>query len=97
MEMEEHFLGDDIPIRFDVLIDGKPAYLSSAGVDIYDPKGRYIMAGPAKCRNGEVRFVLDGDKIEKVGIYTAIFKVTIKWFGEQSHLVKFKVKELRKR
>ena len=96
MKMEEHYLGDDIPIRFDVLIDGKPAYVSSAGVDIYNPKSQYVAAGPCKVSHGEVRFVLKGEEVETVGIYTAIFKVEIKWFGEQSHLVKFRVKRLRK-
>lgn len=95
MKMEEHPIGSDIPIKFDVWVSGKPGVATSAGADIYDPDSRYIAAGPAKTRNSEVSFVLDGDKIEKVGIHTAIFKVTVRGVGETEHVVKFKVKKAR--
>lgn len=91
MKMEEHYLGDDIPVRFDVSVDGKPVTPTSTTTNVYDPQSRYIATGPAKCANNEVRYILAADKVETTGIYTFIFKVSIRGMGDKSHVVKVKV------
>lgn len=90
-KLEDHYIGDDVPLRFDAFVDGEPTTPLDADADIYGPDKRYIATGPAKCSKGAVLFVVDGDKIERTGIHTAIFNVRLRDMGEQHHIVKFKI------
>ncbi len=92
--MAEYYQYRDAVIRFDVFKDGDDVTPGSASVLIYDPDKEYLGKDTAKIVGNEVRYVLKGDKVEKVGKYTFIFKVGIKQLGDYTHIVKVNVQKL---
>ena len=92
--MTEYYQNRDVVIRFDVFEDGDDVTPVSASVLIYGPDKEYIGKDPAKIEGSEVRFILKGKKVEKVGEYTFIFRVTIRKLGDYTHIVKVKVQKL---
>lgn len=92
--MSEYYQYRDVVIRFDVFKDGDDVTPVNASVLIYDPDKEYIGKEPARIEGSEVRFILKGKKVEKVGEYTFIFKVSIRKLGDYTHIVKVKVQKL---
>ena len=91
--MEEFYQNQDIVVRFTVLKDGKPVSASSAKVPVYGPDRQFIGYGETSISGSEVRGLLKAEHVEKVGKYIFMFKVKIRNFGEQPHVVEVKVKK----
>ena len=89
--MENHYIYNDIPVRFDVFLDGKSTDPTFAVANVYDPKSNFIATGPAKHSGGEVKFIIPGEKVIMIGIYTTVFKIGMRGMGEKEHLVKVRV------
>ena len=92
--MAEYYQYSDIVIRFDVFQDGDDVTPSRASVLIYDPDKEYLGKDTAQIKGNEVRYILKGNKVEKVGKYTFIFKVGIKQLGDYTHIVWVNVQKL---
>lgn len=92
--MTEYYQYSDIVIRFDVFKDGDDTTPSSASVLIYDPDKEYLGKDTAKIVGNEVRYILKGNKVEKIKNYTFVFKVRIKELGDYTHIVKVSVQKL---
>ena len=92
--MTEYYEHSDIVIRFDVFKDGEEYTPSRAFVLIYDPDSEYLNDDAATIEGNEVRYILGGDRVEKTGDYTFIFKVRIDQLGNYTHVVKADVQEL---
>ena len=92
--MTEYYQNRDAVVRFDVFVDGDPVTPISASVLSYDPDKEYISKDGASIKGSEVRYILKGNKVEKVGKYTFIFKVKIRELGDYTHVVNAEVKKL---
>jgi len=90
----ENYQFQDIVIRFDVFKDGESATPLQAKVIAYDPDKEYILTDFALIKGNEVRYVLDGREVTKIGKYTFVFKARIRELGDYTHIVKMDVKEL---
>jgi len=92
--MAEFYESQDIPIRFDVFKDGQNTTPGFASVVVYDPDKEYILKENAKVSGSEVRYVLKGKNVEKIGKYIFVFKVRVKELGDYTHIVEAKVQKL---
>ena len=92
--MSEYYQSRDVVIRFDVFKDGDPVTPISASVLTYDPDKEFLGKDTAKIEGNEVRYVLKGKRVEKVGKYTQIYKIAIRKLGDYTHVVVFTVKKL---
>ena len=92
--MTEYYQYRDVTIRFDVFKDGADVTPGNASVLIYDPDKAYLGKDTAKIMGNEVRFILKGNKVEKVGSYYFIFNVKIKQLGDYTHRVKVNTQKL---
>ena len=92
--MSEYYQNRDVVIRFDVFKDGDEVTPIKSSVLIYDPDKAYIKKDTAKIKGSEVRYILKGNKVEKIGKYTFIFKVAIRELGDYTHIVKVNVEKL---
>lgn len=92
--MAEYYQHRDIIIRFDVFEDGDEITPRKASVLIYDPDKDYIGQDFATIKGSEVRYILVGKKVKKIGIYSFVFKVRVRGLGDYTHVVKVTTKKL---
>lgn len=92
--MEEFYTGKDVITRFDVFEDGKDVTPRSGYVIAYDPDSVYIARDNVEIIGSEIRHVLEGSLVNKVGTYSLIFTINISGLGEYTHVVKQYVKSL---
>lgn len=92
--MERHYVGNDVPIKFDVLVDGKLKDPESVTVSVYGPDSQPLIFGSPTIGDGEVSYVVPHEEIIKEGEYTLIFTLWLRNIGEKSHVVKFKAEPL---
>ncbi len=92
--MDEYYQHSDIVIRFDVFKDGKKSTPISALVHIYIPDKDYLGTDKATVDGNEVRYILKGVHVERVGEYIFVCKVRIKELGVYTHIVNVDVKKL---
>jgi len=92
--MTEYYQNRDVVIRFDVFEDGDAVRPINASVLIYVPGPEYLGEDTAEIEGNEVRYILNGDNVERIGDYTFIFKVRIKELGDYTHIVKVDVQKL---
>lgn len=92
--MAEYYQNRDVVNRFDVFEDGDPVTPISASVLTYAPDKEFLGKDTAKINGNEVYYVLKGKKVEQVGKYTQIYKVTIRKLGDYTHVLNFTVKKL---
>ena len=92
--MEEFYKGKDIIVRFDCFEDGKDVTPAGGYVEIYDPDRKYIKADNVEIIDSEVRYVLEGELVEKAGIYSFVFNISIRGLGDYPHVTQVEVKDL---
>ena len=85
---DEYYQHSDIVIRFDVFKDGGKEIPSDAWVLVYDPDKEYLKKDKATIKGNEVRYILKGKDVEKIGKYTFVFRVRIRQLGNYTHIVK---------
>lgn len=93
MKKQTYYKHNDIPVEFDVLVNGRPAKPISVTVDIYDPE-RFIATKMATVKGTGVFYLLKKEVVDKVGEYTLVFNCHVRNYGTQSHEVKLKVDKL---
>ena len=92
--MAKYYQYRDITIRFDVFKDGKKVTPGNASVLVYDPDKEYLGKESARVVGNEVRYVLRGKEVVKIGKYTFVFKVRIRQLGDYTHIVEVDVQKL---
>ena len=92
--MTEFYKGKDIITRFDVFEDGKEKSPEGGYVVIYDPDNEYIARDNIEIIGSEVRHILEGQYVNKVGTYTFVFTMRMRGLGEYTHVVKAYVESL---
>lgn len=92
--MSEYYQHRDVVIRFDVFKDGDEITPGRASVLTYDPDKVYLGKDTAQIKGSEVRHILKGNKVEKIGKYTFVFNVRIKQLGDYTHIVNVHVQKL---
>jgi len=94
MKKEQHFTGNDLPVRFDILVDGKPIKPYSVTVDVYKPEVKFLFSELFRPKTSEVFYVLKKKNIDIKGQYVFVFNCRLAKYGMQSHVVKIDVEEL---
>ena len=91
---DEYYQGKDLTVRFNVLKDGEEIHPASATVTVYDDKRLFITEDVAKIDGSEVNYILDGGKVQRVGVYIFVFDIDIRQAGSFTHIIEKKVKRL---
>ena len=92
---EQHYINNDIPIRFDTLVEGRGVAAHSVKVSVYfGPDAKFLMSKIINPNTSEVLFVLDKKYNTKSGPLTFIFDCDLRKYGVQSHTVKIQTKRL---
>lgn len=92
--MAENYQYQDIIIRFDVYKDGEETRPEIASVVVYDPDRKYTGRHYANIVGSEVRYILQGTEVQKVGRYIFVFQVKVEGLGDYTHVVKVNVESL---
>ncbi len=92
--MEEHYLGEDVTLRFDALVDGKPKKPLNASAAIYNAKGDFMSWGKVTVTKEEVSCKVAHDELTRTGEYVAVFDVRLPYLGKKEHVMHFKVVRL---
>lgn len=90
-----YYVGDDVPLRFAVLEEGKPIYPTRVTVAVFNPIGTLLLEqGTATVTKNEVNYVIPSKLTVESGEYTVVFRVWLFNLGIRKHIMKVKVNAL---
>lgn len=89
-----YYVGDDIPLRFAVLEDGKPIFPTAVTVAVFNPIGGLVEEGVATVQRNEVNYVIPSHVTSESGEFTVVFKVRLFNLGIRTHTMKVEVNPL---
>lgn len=90
---EEFYTDNDIPIRFDILVDGVPVKPYSVSVETYGPGHTYLDTALIRPKKAEVFYKLNRNFVKEPGAYGAVFNCRLKQYGMHTEAFRFTVKE----
>ncbi len=88
------YIGDDIPLRFAVLEEGKPLYPTEVLVAVFNPIGGLVEEGIATMRENIVNYTIPSRVTIESGEFTVVFKVRLFNLGIKTHTMKAEVNAL---
>lgn len=94
MPKEKFYTDNDIPVRFDVLVDGEPVRPTSVTVEAYAPGTKYLLQELIRPKSSEVFYKLPKKNVIETGQYVFVFKCRLLKYGLQSHVVRVDVGKL---
>ncbi len=92
--MSEHYLGEDVTLKFDSLVNGKPQKPINSTAVVYDAKGKFVSWGNITITKEEVSCKISRDDLSHTGEYKAVFTVRLPYLGKKEHVMQFQVVRL---
>ena len=89
-----YYVGDDVPLRFAVLEEGKPIFPTGVSVAVFNPIGSLVEESTATVKRNEVNYVIPARVTTESGEYTVVFKVKLFNLGVRTHTMQVKVNAL---
>ncbi len=89
--MEKHYLGEDVTLKFDTLVNGKPIKPLNVTAAIYQAKGKFVSWGKTTIKKEEVSCKISHKDMNLAGDYVAVFDVQLPYLGKKEHVMQFKI------
>lgn len=86
---KEYNVGDDVPLSFQVLVNGKPVTPLFAKGMVFNSKSELVFEDKCRIQGSNVSFMVKKDKKAEPGEFTVVFAVTLRDYGRKNYVLKY--------